>query len=32
MYDRLYGVFNPAYEAFEPLFDELAEFSELNAL
>ncbi len=26
LYDRLYAVFNRAYEAFEPLFDELAEF------
>ena len=26
VYDRLYGVFNRAYDAFEPLFDELAEF------
>ena len=26
VYDRLYGVFNRAYQAFEPLFDELAEF------
>jgi xylulokinase len=26
LYDRLYGVFNRAYQAFEPLFDELAEF------
>ncbi len=26
LYDRLYAVFNRAYDAFEPLFDELAEF------
>ena len=26
LYDRLYEVFNRAYQAFEPLFDELAEF------
>jgi xylulokinase len=26
LYDRLYHVFNRAYEAFEPLFDELATF------
>jgi len=26
VYDRLYGLFNRAYDAFEPLFDELAEF------
>jgi len=26
VYDRLYAVFNRAYAAFEPLFDELAEF------